>query len=428
MTSSELALAGEFPAATRQQWEELAGEVPSSTTYDGITRAPLYTADDVPAARGPVRHSTRWDVRQRHLTPDRAAVLDDLDNGVTSLWLAGLPAGALSELLRDIDAPVVLDAGAGTRACAEVLLEIPGARGNLGADPIGWRARSGTEQDLADAVDLAVRVARDFPLLRGITVDALPYHEAGGSDAQELGCGIATAVAYLRALTAAGLDVDAAAAQLEFRYAAGVDQFLTIAKFRAARRLWARITEVSGATPVGGQLHAVTSPAMLTRRDPYVNMLRGTVACFAAGVGGADAITVLPFDSAVGLPDPLGRRIARNTQSILLEESTVGNVVDPAGESWYVERLTDDLAHAAWSWFTEIERAGGMPAALDSGLIADRLAETWRARKENLAAGVDKITGVTEFPDPDFKPLLRPPAPTQPSGGLPRVRYAEEFE
>ncbi|HET9141754.1 methylmalonyl-CoA mutase family protein, partial [Actinophytocola sp.] len=253
------------------------------------------------------------------------------------------------------------------------------------------------------------------------------YHEAGGSDAEELGCALATAVAYLRALTSAGLSADAAAAQLEFRYAATVDQFLTIAKLRAARRLWARVAQVCGIGDTGSRQHVVTSPAVLTRRDPWVNMLRTTIACFAAGVGGADAITVLPFDSAVGLPDGFGRRIARNTQSILLEESHLDAVLDPAAESWYVERLTSDLAEAAWAWFTEIERAGGLTAALDAGLIADRLARTWQARRANLAAGADKLTGVTVFANADEKPLVRPPAPEPPSGGLPRVRY-EEFQ
>src|SRR2546423_13379648 len=115
-------------------------------------------------------------------------------------------------------------------------------------------------------------------------------------------------------------------------------------------------------------------------------MLRGRVACFAAGVGGADAITVLPFDTAIGRPDAFGRRIARNTQSILLEESTVASVVDPAGESWYVESLTGELARAAWSWFTEIERAGGMLAAPGSRPIPARLAHGWRWPHRNFAA------------------------------------------
>jgi len=188
------------------------------------------------------------------------------------------------------------------------------------------------------------------------------------------------------------------------------------------------VTEVATGTAQPQRQHAVTSPAMMTKRDPWVNMLRTTVACFAAGVGGADAVTVLPFDSAIGMPDALGRRIARNTQSILLEESFVAGVIDPAGESWYVERLTDDLANTAWAWFQEIERAGGLLDALGSGLIAGRLEQTWLARKKNLANGTDKITGVTVFTNLDEQPLTRPAAPPPPSGGLPRVRYAEEFE
>lgn len=431
MTPTELALASEFPVATREQWEALAAGVEPSVTYDGIVRSLLYTAEDVPSEPARLfRPAAHWDVRARHLSPDPAAVLDDLDHGVTSLWLAGLPADALPELLRDVYldlAPVILDAGADFAAAAEVFLGLGEVRGNLGADPLGWLARTGSALGIDDAVRLTVRAAEDFPQLRAIVVDALPYHEAGGSDAQELGCSIATGVAYLRALVDAGLDVAAAAGQLEFRYAASADQFLTIAKFRAARRLWARVTELSGA-PSAQLQHAVTAPAMLTRRDPYVNMVRATIACFAAGVGGADAVTVLPFDSAIGLPDALGRRIARNTHSILLEESTVGGVLDPAGESWYVERLTDDLAQAAWLWFIEIERAGGLAAALDSGLIPDRLAESWQARRANLESGVDKIVGVTAFPNKDEQPLVREPAPPLPSGGLPRVRYAEEFE
>ncbi|HEU5470401.1 MAG TPA: methylmalonyl-CoA mutase subunit beta [Actinophytocola sp.] len=441
MTAAELSLAGDFPPVTREQWLALAGplEKLANTTYDGIVRAPLYTADDVTAAPGPVGNAPGWDVRQRHDVPDAAAILDDLEHGVTSLWLVDLPADALPELLREVYldlAPVTLDAGAEFATAAQTLLRIhedkgiaPDAvRGNLGADPLGLRASTGADTDPAAAARLASRVAAEFPALRAFVVDALPYHEAGGSDAQELGCALATGVAYLRAGTAAGLSPAAAAGQLEFRYAATVDQFLTIAKLRAARRLWARVGEVCGITGAAQLQHAVTSPAALTRRDPWVNMLRSTLACFAAGVGGADAITVLPFDSAVGLPDAFGRRIARNTQSILLEESHVATVLDPAAESWYVERLTDELAETAWEWFTEIERSGGMSAALDSGMIADRLARTWRARSANIADGTDKITGVTVFAKEDEQPLVRPPAPAARTGGLPRVRYAEEFE
>jgi methylmalonyl-CoA mutase len=472
MTSAErLALASEFPAATRDQWRALVGGVLrrsgveaddveaalASPTYDGFDLRPLYTARDSappagfpglpPFVRGGSAAGTGWDVRQRHAHPDpdttRRAILADLENGGTSLWLvvgaAGLPvdalAGVLDEVYLDL-APVTLDAGQDVTAAAGALLGLYAdkgvlaseVRGNLGADPIGSRARTGIDTDLDGAVDLAVKTAERYPALRALVVDALPYHEAGSSDGQELGYAIATGVAYLRALTGAGLDIDAAAARLEFRLAATVDQFATIAKFRAARRLWARVTEVSGAATRSAPQHAVTSSTMTTRRDPWVNMLRTTVACFAAGVGGADAVTVLPFDSAIGLPDAFARRIARNTQSILIEESKVAGVIDPAGGSWYLERHTDELARAGWAAFTEVERAGGIVAALDSGLVDERIAATRAARTARFAEGTEVITGVTSFPNEHEKPLVRQQAPAQPAGGLPRVRYAEPFE
>jgi methylmalonyl-CoA mutase len=477
-----LVLAGEFAEPERDQWRALLAGVlrksgvlgadePDSpvenllvtTTYDGIGVQPLYVADDqasdpgLPGLAPFIRGGTPdgavaagWDVRQRHAHADpevtKAAVLNDLECGVRSLWLVigdgAIPVDALPAVLHEVYldlAPVVLDAGAGFAAAAEALLavyrdkQIPASevRGSLGADPIGLLAATGEGgegPDVAAAAELAARVAAEYPNLRTITVDALPFHDAGGSDAQELGFSLAAAVAYLRALTAAGVDVDAAARQLEFRYAATADQFLTIAKFRAARRLWSRVCEVSGAAQVPQAQHAVTSSAMMTRRDPWVNMLRTTLACFGAGVGGADAITVQPFDAAIGLPDAFAARIARNTQAVLLDESSVAGVLDPAGGSWYVERLTDELAHAAWAQFTAIEAHGGIVKALQDGEIARRLAETWQARSANVATRADAITGVSEFPNVDEKPVVREPDPGRRGGGLPKVRYAQAYE
>jgi methylmalonyl-CoA mutase len=476
MTSAEqLRLAAEFDPATRDQWRAMVDKVLrrsgadvdahdgpvetllSSETYDSFALQPLYTAADTAPDSGfpglpPFTRGSRpdgavaagWDVRQRHADPDttRGTVLADLENGGTSLWLvvgpSGIPVDALPDVLAEVYldlAPVTLDAGADVAAAAQALLDLhedkgiqaSEVRGNLGADPLGLRARTGTPQDLDGAAALAARVAQRYPKLRSVVVDALPYHEAGSSDGQELGYALATSVAYLRALTGAGLSVADAARQLEFRFAATADQFGTIAKLRAARRLWARVAEVSGSNTAVPQ-HAVTSSTMMTRRDPWVNMLRTTLACFAAGVGGADAVTVQPFDTAIGLPDAFARRIARNTQSILLEESRVAGVIDPAGGSWYVERHTDELAEAGWAVFQEVERAGGIAAALDAGLVDERIAATRDARTARLDAGDEMITGVTVFPNKDEKPLHREPEPAAPAGGLPRVRYAEPFE
>lgn len=469
-----LPLASEFPDAPHEQWQHLvagvlrksgkevsgdAAEAALSTLLeDGLDTRPLYTARDTapdaglpgfaPFTRGGRAEGNTpggWDVRQRHLAADGDAVLADLENGVTSLWLGvggtGIPVASLGSVLDGVYldlAPVVLDAGEATEAAAERLFRLyeergvaaDAARGNLGADPLGHEARTGRPAyDLASVAGLARRCADLYPGVRALTVDALPYHEAGGSAAQELGCSLATGVAYLRGLTGAGLSVAEACAQLEFRYAATADQFLTIAKLRAARRLWARVAEVCGAREAGAQRqHAVTSPVMMTRRDPWVNMLRTTVATLAAGVGGADSVTVLPFDEALGLPDAFARRIARNTSTVLIEESHLSRVIDPAGGSWYVERLTDELAHAAWEFFQDIERAGGQQAALRSGAVGERLAATWAARSAKLATRREPITGVSEFPNLTEKPVDRVPAPEPPAGGLPRVRRDEAFE
>ncbi|NKE55994.1 methylmalonyl-CoA mutase [Lentzea sp. PSKA42] len=444
----------EFPPASREQWRELVDAVLSKTgasfdslvtkTYDGIELQPLYTLDDALPAYALVPAKQGWDVRQRHAVPDPVALMNDLEGGVTSLWLA-IPPDSLERVLDGVYldlAPIVLD---GDVDAARTMLRIydqspllaEQVRGNLALVPHG------------EALDVIKQANSLFPNLRTVVVDALPFHDAGGSDAEELGASIALAVAHLRALTGAGLGVEQAFAQLEFRYAATADQFMTIAKLRAARRLWARVAEVSGVSCVDvPQLqHAVTSSAMMTRRDPWVNMLRTTVATLAAGLGGADSVTVQPFDAAIGLPDEFARRVARNTQNLLLEESHLGEVIDPAAGSWYVEKLTDDLAVQAWSWFQEIERAGGLPQARD--LVASRIAETWAKRSARLADRSDPITGVSEFPNLTEKPVIRdstvgidpdsrapwgdpPPIPSvsgrSDSFGLPRVRYAQAFE
>ncbi|WP_406440359.1 methylmalonyl-CoA mutase subunit beta [Streptomyces sp. NBC_01613] len=468
-----LELAAEFPDVSHEQWQRLvagvlrksgkdvegaqAEEALSTALEDGLRTRPLYTSRDsapepgfpgfAPFVRGSRPEGNTaggWDVRQRHTAADGSAVLSDLENGVTSVWLAvgdgNIPVSSLGRVLDGVYldlAPVVLDAGPEVEPAARELLRLyaergvakDAVRGNLGADPLGHEARTGQSYDFAPVAGLARLCSGEYPGLRALTVDALPYHEAGGSAAQELGSSLATGVAYLRELTDAGLSVEQACAQLEFRYAATADQFLTIAKLRAARRLWARVAEACGAPQAGAQLqHVVTSPVMMTRRDPWVNMLRTTIATLAAGAGGADSVTVLPFDHELGLPDAFARRIARNTSTILIEESHLSRVIDPAGGSWYVERLTDELAHAGWEFFQRIERSGGLAAALRSGRLGQDLADTWQARKGKLAKRREPITGISEFPHLAEKPVVRQPAPEPLSGGLPRVHRDEAYE
>src|SRR5918997_1857457 len=340
----DLPLAAGFPAATREAWRELVAGVLRKAGREDLPD-PVEDALRVPVATG------GWDVRQRHAHPDVAltkeAIAADLENGVTSLWLqlgeGAVPVGALGDVLADVYldlAPVSVSgigAGGGVRAAEALLAHVadrtdlaPG--GSLGLDPLGVQAASGEEQDLTGLADVARRAPAGW---RTVVVDATVFHDAGASAVEELGCSLAAGAAYLRALTDGGLSTDEAFAALEFRYAASADQFTTIAALRAARRLWDRVGEVSGASPDARaqRQHAVTSSVMTTRRDPWVNMLRTTVACFAAGVGGADVVTVQPFDAALGLPDAFSRRIARNTQALLVEEAHLARVLDPAGGS-----------------------------------------------------------------------------------------------
>lgn len=458
-------------------------ETLTRTSADGIRVAPLYAAEDVeglpdtgvpgawPFTRGALTDGhvpDGWDIRQRHAGTDPATVreelLADLECGVHSIWLrvgaGGVPVGDLAAALEGVHldlAGVALDAGADAVEAANAYLDLAARHGiadadllgSLGVDPIGLRARTGDGPEgsgpdgagpdgqntvgISDGVTaLARRVAADFPKVSAITVDATVVREAGGSDAQELGWSLAAGVAYLRALTAAGLDVAGAARLLEFRHAATPEQFPTIAKLRAARRLWSRVLEAcdpAEATAVPQRQHAVVAEALFSQRDPWVNMLRATVAGFAAGVGGADAVTVPPFDAALGRSEPFSRRIARNTQTLLIEESHLARVIDPGGGSWYVEHLTEDLARLAWEFFQEIEGAGGAVAALDSGLVAQKVGEVRTKRESDVARRKTPLTGVSEFPDLAETLLEREPLPEPVQrGGLPLHRPAEAYE
>lgn len=485
----ELTLAGEFETPTREAWRELvagvlrksgrevepadAEEALATVTDDGFSIAALYTADDVPevptgapglppftrASRPEGHVADGWYRRQRHALADldgaNDVVLAELENGVSSLWLVlgeagGPPVDTLGALLDGVLldlAPIALSAGRDTPDAAAALLRLAGEHGvtsalggSLGYDPLLARTHGGPElgEDyLAAMVEHARTAAAQHPALATVVADGLPYHEAGGSDGQELGAALAAGLHAVRLLNDAGLSLDDAFARVEFRLAATADQFATIAKLRAARRCWERIGSVAGASEQARAMrqHVVTSPAMMTARDPWVNMLRTTVAAVGAGLGGADAVTVLPFDAALGLPDDFSRRIARNTQALLLEESHLAHVIDPAGGSWYVESLTDALAHAAWDVFTTIEGAGGAATALspdehsDRGSLMAALDETWTRRAERIAHRRDPITGVSEFPNLAETLPQRTPAPVAPdAGGLPRRRYAQVFE
>ncbi|QDO88060.1 methylmalonyl-CoA mutase [Ornithinimicrobium ciconiae] len=460
-------------AATQEQWEgavaavlrksgRLTSDDPDSaawsaltrTTLDGIPVLPLGTPDtaaklpdpglpgQAPFTRGAAatRPFGAWDIRARFEDPDAELtaqhITEDLENGVNSVWLV-LGQGGL--VLEDLDtvlepvlldlAPVILDAPERpVLAASEFVRHLvhrgvqPAPGTNLGANPIGHRDKRPMSREVVrDVADLAVREG-----LRAIMVDGTAVHDRGGSDVQELAYTIAAGAEYLRLLAQAGHDPATAAGLIEFRYAATAEQFPTIAKLRAARQLWARVLELSHVEPDlrGQSQHAVTSRPMMTRYDPYTNMLRTTVAAFSAGVGGASAVTVLPFDEPLGLPETFSRRIARNTSSLLAAEAHIAEVTDPAGGSHAVERLTEDLAVAAWELFGRVEEDGGLIHNLKDGKWDRAITEVVQRRREQVARRTRPITGLSEFPQvAETLPHRRPYA-------VPRdvVRNGADFE
>ncbi len=397
-----LSLADDADRHTRSDWEAAAAavlrkarrlgeddpdeavwDVLAQTTLEGLAVPPLGTPELVEglSTSGRSARPGGWGIRTR--PTDREQALGDLDHGATSLVVAAdaeLPT-LLDGVRLDL-APVVLDGADATsaRAFLDVLGDTTPAEGtNLGADATG------------DHVVEVAGLARDAGVL-GAVVDATTVHERGAGDVQEIGWALAEVATYLRTMEEAGIPPAEAAALVEIRVAATDEQFVTIAKLRALRRLWARMLELCEAEPVEARVHAVTSRPMMSRYDPWVNMLRTTVAAFAAGVGGADAVTVVPFDSPLGQPDELGRRIARNTSSLLLSESHLGRVADPAAGAWAVEKLTDELAVAAWDELGRIETEG-------RDAFEDRVAETAAARDHAVATRARPLTGLTEYPN-----------------------------
>lgn len=453
-----------FPTGSREAWRAAVEKVLRGRTFDdvlvseslsGIEIQPLYAADDVSVEASGVplddnRVLSGWDVRQQHSGVDPATcnlhVLEDLEKGVTSVEIVAPVEGWSSEALHTALEGVLLDIApvalaphndlAAARAFAGLIAE----RGDsettgswLGLDPIGEIARSGAEPSLAAAARLGADLAPRLPGAAVFTVDATRYSDAGATSTQEMAWALATGVAYLRALEEAGLTLAQAASTIGFRSTAGADQFTTIAAMRASRRLWDRVLDACG-VPVHHrhhQIQAVTARSMFSRRDPWVNMLRSTTAALGAGLGGADSVTVLPFDNAIEQANSFARRNARNTQLLLIEESQLGRLVDPASGSWFVESLTNRIAQQAWAIFQEVEARGGIEVGLADGSVRSEIDHSWATRLGHLADRTEPITGVTEFPEVDNDPPtgLAASNPTDPSGdGLPLRRLAAPFE
>ncbi|MFA7307231.1 MAG: methylmalonyl-CoA mutase family protein [Hyphomicrobium sp.] len=445
--TNETHLAEGFPAAKLEQWRALVDKALKGAdfekrlvrrTADSLKINPLYTRADArpdaaaalpgqaPFTRGTKPVGGSWDIRTFHIESDpkaaNAAILEDLEGGVTSIGLQvgighGLPATkdalavALDGVLLDV-CPIVLVAGDHVFDAALALTGVWDARGvkaserqgSFGADPIGTLAMTGRLSEtldtaLARAVAL-MKITAASPRVQAMTADGVVAHVAGASEAQELAFMLSTLVAYLRAAEKGGLTPAEALPKINVSLAADIDEFSTIAKLRAARRLIWRVADACGAGDAAAsvKINCPTSYRMMAKRDPWTNILRTTIACTGAALGGADAIVVLPFTFALGKPDAFSRRVARNIQIVCQEESHLGRVTDPAGGSWYVENLTEDMAKKAWEIFQDIEGRGGMAAALTSGYIQDMIAKTAEARAKDIATLRQELTGVSAFP------------------------------
>ena len=389
---AELPLARDFPPADEAAWKALVEEALkgapisalTSRSYDGIAIDPLYPrAEDAQVIAGRTA-GTPWAVMQRLDLPDpeaaNAQTLEDLNNGASGVVCVfggavgdygyALPhsEAAIARVLQDVHLDwgidLTLDFGPPSREAARIVVDRVKALGlapgdvklRFGFDPLGALAVHGALpkpwSEIAPVVagmigDLAGQgFAGPFAV-----ADARPVHAAGGSESQELAFALANAAAYLRALEAGGIALDEARRFIFFRLAADQDQFLTVAKFRSLRKLWTRIEDACGLAPEPAFVTAETAWRMMTKRDPHGNIVRGTIATLAAAVGGADAIAVLPFSAALGVPDAFARRVARNTQTILIEEANIHRVADPAAGSGAIEALTDALCAGAWKLF-----------------------------------------------------------------------------
>jgi methylmalonyl-CoA mutase len=431
-------LAADFAPASEEQWRKLvegvlkggAFEKLLSRSDDAVTIQPIYARRVGPRA---LRSKQSWRVTARVDHPAAAAAnalaLEDLAGGADGLeiifagaagaygyGLASHDADRLDILfegvLFDVGMTLELDLGSSAEDQALAVAGSLERRGApiptldlcFGLDPLGLLARTGLAgEDWSDAAQRLGRFALALKA-RGFTgpfvaADGRCVHAAGGSQAQELAFAISAGLDYLRALEGAGFAREVARDAIAFRLAADADEFMSLAKFRALRLLWARIEEASGLAARPARIHAEAAWRMMSARDPWVNVLRGAMAVFSAGLGGADSVSVLPFTQAIGLPDSFARRLARNSQLVLLEESHLGFVADPAAGAGAFEALTQTLCEKAWSLFQGLEAQGGLQSALERGDFQKEVAKVAAVRARDIARRKTPLTGVSDFPD-----------------------------
>ena len=458
MSAGSDLLSSGFSTADPSAWQTSAAKAGAldrpPRSDDGIPVGPIYErrVDAVPVVDGSAGRP--WLVVQRISATDAdaagAALLEEFTGGADGVMLAfsdslhplggHIPAEAAPVIASKVPSSIpaksriMFDAGcASAEISASLLTTNVYNRFTLVLmwDPLAALAASRiTIEDLAGRASSAANLIKvlDERGLEGqvACADGRLWHAAGASEAQELAAALATVVALLRSFEVAGVALDRAAARIGVALAADSDQFLTIAKFRAMRLLLARVLEESGldaAIPV----HAETAWRMMSRREPRMNVLRATGAALAAAVGGADSITVLPYDALDGPSSAAALRLARNTQLIAAQESQIFRFADPAAGSGAIEALTDGLAEKAWDRFRAIEAAGGLLTEGALGALCEEVAATSVARLARVADGEIEMVGVNVFRAPDAEPLA-PAGPAASEGALAYHRLSETVE
>ncbi|WP_409270586.1 methylmalonyl-CoA mutase family protein [Neobacillus sp. SCS-31] len=418
-------MAYRFPETTMDDWKNKAEQALkgksidtlNSHTYESIILKPLYTREDGKIAGYPGSpdyrrginplgyRDTKWHIAQQ-ISWQSA---DELTSKLTDAFAKGQTAisfkmkrgnereAALAASRFSASYPFAVDAGSGQADFIAALGEVSedGAiTGYIGFDPLAGIST----MDLGGWEKTIGETAMKHPNLRTVLVNVGVYHNAGANAVQELAAGSASGVFYIEQLLKAGMDIDAVFSKIVFTFSVGANFFMEIAKLRAARIIWDKIGELYGATESvrGMVIAAETSRFTKTLYDPHVNLLRAGNEAFAAVIGGVQYVHVEPFDSLEGAT-PLSERIARNIQIILQEETHLDKVADPAGGSWYIEELTEQLAEKAWELFGKIDALGGMPAVLESGWLENEIASTLAQRVADVKARKQSIVGTNVY-------------------------------
>lgn len=422
-----------FPKVTMEEWtaqaeKALKGKPVSklnSLTYEGITRKPIYTEVDLEGIN-PVDNngSADWTVSQQlypgtSLEEMNNQLLQELQKGLQAIHFTVKTAvnskaleitslDALETLLKDVpveQVPLQVYTGSSATAFMNLLkdssIDKTHLHGIIGADPIAEMVAAGSLSQPLERLFDEMKANLEWKKQNGtrlktIWMQAAPYHNGGASSVEELAATMATAVTYLNALMERGATVQEAASEIAFSFPVGSDFFMEVSKLRAARLLWANIIEAFGGDEEAQKmtLHATTSVFTKSNLDPYVNMLRTTTEAFSAAIGGAESINI---DSYQQGEDVFSRRIARNTHYILKEESFLSKVVDPAAGSYYVEKLTHQLAEEAWKLFQEIEGLGGIVDALEAGFLQEKIKQVRDKRLKDVESRKKILVGTNMY-------------------------------